>query len=136
VTYIHTNIVSRGSSVSIVSDYGLDGRGSIFSLASSSRPALGPTQPPVQSVPGALSPGVKRGPGVMLTTHPLLVPRLRKSMSYTSFHPKCLYGAQRDHFTITYEYKTENTLQNSKCECLSSWDISMVKILPMLNIFF
>jgi hypothetical protein len=59
----------------------------IFSLTSASRPALGPTQPPVQWVPGALSPGVKRGQGVMLTTHALLVPRLRKSRSYTSCHP-------------------------------------------------
>jgi hypothetical protein len=38
-------------------------------------------------VPGALSSGVKRGRGVMLTTHPLLVPRFRKSRSYTSSHP-------------------------------------------------
>jgi hypothetical protein len=37
---------------------------------------------------GALSPGVKRGRGVMLTTHPLLVPRLRNSRSYNSSHPK------------------------------------------------
>jgi hypothetical protein len=44
-------------------------------LASVSRPALGPTQPPVQWVPGVLSPGVKRGWGVTLTTHPHLVPR-------------------------------------------------------------
>jgi hypothetical protein len=51
------------------------------------RPALGPTQPPVQGVPWALSAGVKRGRGVMLTTHPLLVPRLRTSRSYTSCHP-------------------------------------------------
>jgi hypothetical protein len=35
---------------------------------------------------GALSPGVKRGRGVMLTTHPFLVPRLRKSRSYTCCH--------------------------------------------------
>jgi hypothetical protein len=37
-------------------------------------PALGPTQPPVQWVPGVLSPGVKRGRGVTLTTHSHLVP--------------------------------------------------------------
>jgi hypothetical protein len=54
----------------------------IFPLTSASRPAQGPTQPPVQWVPGALSPGVKRGRGVMLTTHPLLVPRLRKYELY------------------------------------------------------
>jgi hypothetical protein len=32
----------------------------IFLLSTASRPALGPTQPPIQSVPGVLSPGVKR----------------------------------------------------------------------------
>jgi hypothetical protein len=55
-----------------VSDYGLDDREigfdprrgqRIFPLASVSRPALGPTQPPVQRVPGVLSPGVKARPG-------------------------------------------------------------------------
>jgi hypothetical protein len=51
------------------------------------RPALGTTQPPVQWVPGVLSPGAKRGRGVMLTTHPHLVPRLRMSRSYTSSPP-------------------------------------------------
>jgi hypothetical protein len=61
----------------------------ILPPTSAPRPALGPTQPPVQWVRGgALSPGVKRGRGVMLTTHPLLVPRLRKSRSCTSSHPK------------------------------------------------
>jgi hypothetical protein len=47
----------------------------IFPVASVSKPALGPTQPPVQWVPGVLSPGVKRGWGVTLTTHPHLIPR-------------------------------------------------------------
>jgi len=40
-----------------------------------SRPGLGPTQPPVQWVPGVLSSGVKRGRGVTLTTHPHLMLR-------------------------------------------------------------
>jgi hypothetical protein len=62
-----------------VSDYGLDGRAigvrspagaKDFSLTSVSRPALGSTQPPVQWVPWVLSPGVKRGRGVMLTNSP------------------------------------------------------------------
>jgi hypothetical protein len=58
---------SRVSSGSIVSDYGLDNR---------AIGVLGPTQPPVQWVPGILSPGVKRGRVVvMLTPHPHLVLR-------------------------------------------------------------
>jgi hypothetical protein len=47
--------------------YGLDDRGfeyrqglGIFLFTTVSRPALGPTQPPIQRVPGALSIGVKR----------------------------------------------------------------------------
>jgi hypothetical protein len=42
-----------------------------FPLASVSRPALTPSQPPVQWVPRVLSSGVKHGRGVTLTTHPI-----------------------------------------------------------------
>jgi hypothetical protein len=42
-------------------------RQDIFPVASVSRPALGPTQPPVQWVPAVLSPGVKHGRGVRLS---------------------------------------------------------------------
>jgi hypothetical protein len=48
----------------------------IFLLVPASRLALGPTQPPIHWVPGVLSPGVKRGRGVTLITHPHLLPRL------------------------------------------------------------
>jgi hypothetical protein len=81
-----------------VSDYGLDyraigvrssaGAKDFFSPSSVSRPALRPTQPPVQWVPGVLSPGVKRGRGVTLTTHHYLVPRSRMSRSYISSPPQ------------------------------------------------
>jgi hypothetical protein len=53
---------SRGSSVSIVSVRSPAG-GRIFRLTSVSRPALGPTHPPVQRVPGGPSPGGKARPG-------------------------------------------------------------------------
>jgi hypothetical protein len=59
-----------------------------FSSSLCVQTALGPTQPPVQRVPGVLSPGLKRGRGVTLTTHPHLVPRSRMSRSYTSSPPQ------------------------------------------------
>jgi hypothetical protein len=60
---------SRDGSVGIATGYALDDRmiGSrfpaglgIFLFDTVSRPVLGPTQPPIQWVPGALSLGVKR----------------------------------------------------------------------------
>jgi hypothetical protein len=72
-----------GSSVSIVSGYEVNDRAiqvqsptetKDFPLPSVSRPALRPTQLPVQWVPGVLSPGVKSGRGVTLITHPHLAP--------------------------------------------------------------
>jgi hypothetical protein len=53
-------------------------------LTISDLPQLSSSQPPVQWVPWVLSPGVKRGRNVMLTTHPHLVPRSWMSRSYTS----------------------------------------------------
>jgi hypothetical protein len=43
----------------------------LFPLAPVSRPAMRPTQPPIQWVRRVISPAVKRGWGVTLTTHPI-----------------------------------------------------------------
>ena len=72
-----------GSSVGIATDYGLDCPGSNpggDEIFRPSRPALWPTQPPAKWVLG-LSRGVKCGRGVLVTTHPLLVPRSWKSIA-------------------------------------------------------
>jgi hypothetical protein len=62
--------MSWNISVSVVNDYGLDNGwmdgwglipgGGIFVFSTTSRLALGPTQSPIQWVPGALSLGVKQ----------------------------------------------------------------------------
>ena len=73
-----------GSSVGIATDYWLDGPGSNpggDEIFRPSRPAL--VAHPVSRKMGTGSfPGVKCGRGVLLTTHPLLVPRSWKSRVY------------------------------------------------------
>jgi len=100
-----------GSSVGIVTGYGLDGPGIESRCGRDfphlSRPALGPTQPSVQWVPG-LSPCVKSGRGVTLTPHPLLVPWSIKSSAIPllpqwSVRPEqSLSACARVHFTFMF----------------------------------
>jgi hypothetical protein len=55
-------------------------------FSTSSRPALGPTQPPVQWAPGALSPDVKR-PGRETDHSPPTSAEVKKMWIYTSTPP-------------------------------------------------
>jgi hypothetical protein len=90
-------ICEPGSSVSIVPGYRLDDR--TIEVRSPAEPKGFFCSLCVQTVSGAqpasctvgtgvLFPGLKRGRGVTLTTHPHLAPRLRMSRSYTSSPPK------------------------------------------------
>jgi hypothetical protein len=90
---------SRCSSVSIVSDYGLDYRAirdrspaeakDISSnLCVQTDSGAHPTSCTMGT--GSPFPGTKRGRDVTLTTHPYLVPRSRMSRSYTSSSPSAI----------------------------------------------
>jgi hypothetical protein len=79
---------SQDSSVGIATGYGLDGRGlEIFLFDTMSRPALRPTQPPIQWVLGALSPGREADHS------PPYNAKVKNAWSYTSTPPIRLHGA-------------------------------------------
>jgi hypothetical protein len=76
-------------------------------FSTSSRPALGTTQPPIQWVPGALSPGVKR-PAAEADHSPQTSAKVKKTWIYTSTPPyvfiaQCLVK-HRDNFTPFLQY--------------------------------
>jgi hypothetical protein len=79
--------------VGIATGYGLDDRGvgsrvpvGSRMFSTSSRPALGSTQPPFQWVPGALSPEIKR-PGREADHSPPASAEVKKMWIYTSTAP-------------------------------------------------
>jgi hypothetical protein len=98
-------LTGPGSVVSIATDYGLDGLGIEsrwgWDFSRLSRPALGPTQPPVGAHPASCTidtgsfPKVKSGRGVTLTPHSLLVPWSWKSRAVPllPYGPYGLYRA-------------------------------------------
>jgi len=62
----------------------------MFLFTTASRTALGPTQPPIQGVPGTLSLGVNR-PGRQANSHPSSA-EVKNACSYTSTPPIRLHG--------------------------------------------
>jgi len=79
--HVYTNVCGPGSSVGIATVYGLDDPGSNpceVEIFRPSRPALGAHPASCKMDTGSFQ-GVKCGRGVLLTTHPLLVPQSWKS---------------------------------------------------------
>jgi hypothetical protein len=86
------------SSVGIAPGYGLDDRGfesrqwlGIFLFTTMSRPALRPTQPPIQWVPRAISLGIKRSGGEIDHSPPSSA-EVKNAWSYTSTPSFRLHG--------------------------------------------
>jgi hypothetical protein len=117
-------VVSRDSSVGIALDYGLDDRGSRvrfsvgagnFSFTTASRTALGPTQPPIKLVRGALSVGVERSCRKADHSHPSSAEvKERVELYLHSPNKPSWRGVQlkhRDNFTNCCTADNKNDLQ-------------------------
>jgi hypothetical protein len=70
-------------------------------------------------------PEVKCGRGVLLTTHPLLVPRSLKSIAIPLHHPLGYTGPVRDHFTFNLLLVTISTSQTSSLQVMFNGEISV-----------
>jgi hypothetical protein len=70
---------------------------SFFLLATTPRQAQGATQPPIQWVLGALTPGIK-GPGREVDHLPPASAEVKNGWSYTSTPPIRLHGVVRNTF--------------------------------------
>jgi hypothetical protein len=109
-----TRTVSRGSSVSIVSGYRRDdcakevrspaeAKVFFFSLCINTETGAHPASCTMGT--GVLSPGLKRGRSVTLTTHPHLVLRSRMIRSYTYSTPTRLLAFSVTALAFSYMYK-------------------------------
>jgi hypothetical protein len=99
----------------------------IFLFTTAFRPALGPTQPPIQWLPEAVFLKVK-WPGREADHSPLSSAEVKNAWSYTSTPPIRLYGVvlslkkYRNNFAFTFPRKTKTDFR--LCPQLYKWDIN------------
>jgi hypothetical protein len=100
--------------------------GEFFLFATASRSALGPTQPLIQRVPGALSRGLKR-PESKTDHPPQSSADVKNTWGYTSTPPIRLHDVHTDNFTFanTPHKEGENFHFIQLWEKTGSWIISL-----------
>jgi hypothetical protein len=105
---------SRDSVVSIATRYGLEGPGieSRWGEIFRTCPDRLRGSPSLQYNGYRVFPGGKGGRGVMLTTHPLLVPTLRKSWAIPPLTPWVLWACYGATFTFYILMYTEPSSEN------------------------
>jgi hypothetical protein len=108
---------SRDSVVSIATGYGLDNqrgwsssprRVKNFLFSMLSRPAPGPSEPPIQWVPWALSPGVER-PGCEADHSPQASAKVKKMWIYTSTPPNTFIA-----FTLLHNAQRKSVIRTAR----------------------
>jgi len=93
--------------------------------------------PPVQTDPGAHPasckmgtgsfPGVKCGRGVLLNTHPLLVPRSWKSRAITLRTIWAIPGLKRDHFMFEWKHQDVLSKWYNIIQCTSAQSLYYIR---------
>jgi len=98
----------------------------IFLFTTASRPALGPTQPPIQYVPGALSLGVKR-PGREVDHLPPSNDEIKNAWSYTSIFPEHVFTGwciiKHIDFTFIHYWTSWTVCSSALPSPLDVWEI-------------
>jgi hypothetical protein len=72
-----------------------------FSSPKPSRSAVRPPKPPIQWVPWAVCPGVKRREREVNHSPPSIT-EVKNEWRYTSANPLCFHGVGRENFTFTF----------------------------------
>jgi hypothetical protein len=137
---VTVNSRSRGSSVSIVPDYGMndgrtmfDPRQMLENFSCSLCVQTGSGAQPASCLIGTwgLSPGVKRGQGVTLTTHPILAPRSWMCRSYISSPPCAFKDVLWDCF-IFFFFTINSTDYHSKIYS-KDWAVDVIPYSYLIN---